>query len=312
MLRVERVSFSYHGEPALVDAALEVEYGERLAVLGPSGSGKSTLLRVVAGLVRPDAGRVLLGERDLADVPSHRREIGLMHQEGALFPHLDVGGNVAFGLRMTGRPRAERERRAAELLELVGLTGFERRSVAALSGGERQRVGLARALARQPRVLLLDEPLGSLDRPLRERLVDDLADLFDRLGLTVIHVTHDVGEAFAIAGRVAVMRDGHVVQQGTPDELWMRPADEWVAGFLGMTNIREQEGRRLVVRPEAVRLASGEGAVVVDVRRRGPTVHVRVRLDDGEVLESASTAIEHPQPGERVRVEIDLAGIVPV
>ena len=312
MLRVERVSVSYNGLPALVEAGLELEQGERLALLGPSGSGKSTLLRAVAGLVRPHAGRVLLAGLDLAAVPSHRREVGLMHQEGALFPHLDVGGNVAFGLRMAGLPRAERERRASEVLELVGLAGFERRTVAALSGGERQRVGLARALARQPRVLLLDEPLGSLDRPLRERLVDDLADLFDRLGLTLIHVTHDVGEAFAIADRVAVMRAGRVVQQGTPDELWMRPADEWVAAFLGMTNIRAHEGGRFVVRPEAVRLAPGEGAVVIDVRRRGPTVHVRVRLDDGEVLESASTALEHPQLGERVRVEIDSCGTVGV
>lgn len=312
MLRVERVRVSFAGVPALADAALEVEEGERLAVLGPSGSGKSTLLRVVAGLLRADAGRVLLAGRDLADVPSHRREIGLMHQDGALFPHLDVAGNVAFALRLAGLSRVDRERRTAELLELVGLPGFEGRSLDGLSGGERQRIGLARALARQPRVLLLDEPLGSLDRPLRERLVQELAELFERLRLTVIHVTHDVGEAFAIGDRVAIMREGRIVQQGTPDDVWKRPADEWVAGFLGMTNIRQRNGRRVVVRPEAVRLLPGDDAVVVAVQRRGSAVHARVRLDDGEVLESVSAGLEQPQLGQRVRVEIDSGGIVEV
>ena len=312
MLRVERVGVSFAGVPALADAALEVEESERLAVLGPSGSGKSTLLRVVAGLLRADAGRVLLAGRDLADVPSHRREIGLMHQDGALFPYLDVAGNVAFALRLAGLSRVDRERRTAELLELVGLPGFEGRSLDGLSGGERQRIGLARALARQPRVLLLDEPLGSLDRPLRERLVQDLAELFERLRLTVIHVTHDVGEAFAIGDRVAIMREGRIVQQGTPDDVWTRPADEWVAGFLGMTNVRQRNGRRVVVRPEAVRLLPGDDGVVVAVQRRGPAVHARVRLDDGEVLESVSAGLERPQLGQRVRVEIDSGGIVEV
>ncbi len=232
-----------------------------------------------------------------------------MHQEGALFPHRDVAGNVGFGLRMRNVPRAERERRTSELLELVGLAGFEQRSLGGLSGGERQRVGLARALAPEPRVLLLDEPLGSLDRPLRERLVEELRELFQRLRLTVIHVTHDVAEAFAIGDRVAVMRDGRIVQAGTPDELWARPADEWVARFLGMANIREEDGRRVVVRPEAVRVTRGEGAVVVAAERRGAVVLLRVRRDDGEVLESVTTELDHPEPGERVRVEIDPAGV---
>jgi len=310
VLRVDKIRVSYDGVPALADAELEVEKGEQLAVLGPSGSGKSTLLRVVAGLLRPEAGRVLLAGRDLVGIPSHRREIGLMHQDGALFPHLDVAGNVEFGLRMAGLRRVERERRTAELLELVGLPGFERRSLAGLSGGEQQRVGLARALAPEPRVLLLDEPLGSLDRPLRERLVEELSELFERLGLTVIHVTHDVGEAFAIGDRVAVMHEGRVVQHATPDDLWARPADEWIANFLGMTNIREQDGRRVVVRPEAVRLTPGDAAVVVAVQRRGPAVYSRVRLEDGEILESVSTGLEHPQLGDRVGVEVDRGGII--
>jgi thiamine transport system ATP-binding protein len=311
MLRVEGLRVSFDGVPALAGVDLEVAAGERLAVLGPSGSGKSTLLRAVAGLQRPDAGRVVLGGRDLAGVPPHRRGIGLMHQDGALFPHRDVAGNVAFGLRMQGRPRSERERRTGEVLELVGLAGFGRRSLGGLSGGERQRVGLARALAPEPRVLLLDEPLGSLDRPLRERLVEDLRELFDRLGLTVIHVTHDVAEAFALGHRVAVMRDGRVVQDGTPDELWGAPADEWVAGFLGMANVREHDGRRVVIRPETVRLRPGQGGIVLAAERLGPYIRLRVQLEDGEVLESVTTELDHPAPGDAVRVEVDPAGIVP-
>ena len=312
MLRVDDVRVVFDGAAALAGVGLEVAEGERLAVLGPSGSGKSTLLRVVAGLQRPDAGRVLLAGRDLAGVPPHRRGIGLMHQEGALFPHRDVLGNVTFGLRMQRVSRRERERRASELLELVGLAGFERRSLGGLSGGERQRVGLARALAPEPRVLLLDEPLGSLDRPLRERLVGELGELFERLSLAVVHVTHDVGEAFAIGDRVAVMREGRLVQCGAPDDLWARPEEEWVARFLGMANIREQNGRRVVVRPEAVRVGPGEGGVVLAADRRGPVVQLRVQLDDGEVLESVTTELDHPRAGDAVHVEIDPDGVVPV
>jgi thiamine transport system ATP-binding protein len=310
VLRVERLAVAFDGVPALAGVDLEVDQGERLAVLGPSGSGKSTLLRTVAGLLRADAGRVLLSERDLAGVPPHRRGIGLMLQEGALFPHRDVAGNVAFGPRMAGSPRAQRERRTAELLELVGLGGFERRSIRTLSGGELQRVALARALAPEPRVLLLDEPLGSLDRPLRERLLDELAELFERLGLTVVHVTHDVGEAFAIGDRIAVMRAGRIVQHGAPEEVWSRPVDEWVAAFLGMTNIRERNGRRFVIRPEAVRVAPGDGAVVLAAQRRGAVVHLRVRLDAGEELDAVTAELDHVRAGERVSVHVDPAGVV--
>jgi thiamine transport system ATP-binding protein len=233
-----------------------------------------------------------------------------MFQEGALFPHLDVAANVAFGLRMAGMAPKQREQRAAELLALVGLGGLGRRSVGTLSGGERQRVALARALAPQPRLLLLDEPLGSLDRPLRERLTDELTELFERLNLTVIHVTHDVAEAFAIGDRVAVMRNGAVVQHATPDALWKRPADEWVARFLGMTNLRELDGRRVLIRPEAVRVAPGEGAHVASLQRRGATVWLRLRLDDGEELDAVTTALDHPRIGDQVQVAVDPAGIV--
>jgi thiamine transport system ATP-binding protein len=308
-LAVEQLAVSFDGSPALAGVELEVAAGERLAVLGPSGSGKSTLLRAIAGLQRPDAGRVVLDGRDLAGVPTHERGIGLMFQDGVLFPHRNVEGNVAFGLRMQGMPRGERAGRVARVLELVGLSGFERRSTTNLSGGERQRVALARALAPEPRVLLLDEPLGSLDGPLRERLLRDLEALFERLRLTVVLVTHDVGEAFAIGDRVAVFRDGRVVQAAQPDELWARPVDAWTARFLGIRNVREREGRTVVIRPEAVRVERGEGAVVLSAERRGPVVRLRVRIDGGDELDAVTTALEHPRRGDRVAVEIDPAGV---
>lgn len=313
MLRVEGVSVTFGEKRALDDVWLELAHGEVVTVLGPSGSGKSTLLRVIAGLVRPDRGRVLLEGRDLAGVPPHRRGIGLVFQDHALFPHRDVWGNVVFGLRMQGSPPEELERRGREVLALVGLQGFERRSVSTLSGGEQQRVALARALAPRPRVLLLDEPLGSLDRRLRDRLLEDLADLFERLEVTALYVTHDQGEAFALGDRVVVLRDGRVAQVGAPDELWAAPTDADVALFLGLRNIRDGS----VIRPEAVRVvAARDGArgagVVESARRVGPTVQLRVRLDDGERLDAAVTAVEHPLPGDRVDVEIDPEGIVPL
>jgi thiamine transport system ATP-binding protein len=310
-LQVEDVVVGFAERRVLDAVSLEVADGEVLAVLGPSGSGKTTLLRVIAGLERPDAGRVLLDGRDLADVPVHRRGIGLVFQDHALFEHRDVAANVAFGLRMRGASRDEIARRVAELLELVGLTGLEHRAVTTLSGGERQRVALARALAPDPRLLLLDEPLGSLDRRLRDRLLEDLGSLFDEVGVTAVYVTHDQGEAFELGDRVAVLRDGRIVQVGTADELWARPADEDVARFLGLANV---DGAQ-IVRPEAVSvrtIADGEpgDGVVESLVRRGPTVHLEVRLDDGTPLEAALTAVDHPAVGDRVAVEIDPAGIV--
>jgi thiamine transport system ATP-binding protein len=310
VIAVEHVDVTLDGTPILRDVGLSVPEGETLALLGPSGSGKSTLLRVVAGLQRPTRGRVLLDGRDVTGEPAHRRGVGLVFQDAVLFPHRDVGRNVAFGL--AGLERAERDRRVADALGLVGLEGLERRPVGTLSGGEAQRVALARALAPAPRVLLLDEPLGALDGPLRDRLQDDLRALFERLALTVIHVTHDVGEAFALGRRVAVLRDGAIAQVASPDELWRRPADAWVARFLGMRNVVERDGSPVVVRPEAVRVAPGEGATVVSAERRGPIVLLTVLRDDGTRLEAATTTLDPPQPGERVQVEIDDDGVVGV
>ena len=309
MLRADEISVAFDSVQALDHATLDVADGEVVTVLGPSGSGKTTLLRVVAGLQRPDEGRVLLDGRDLAGVPPHLRGIGLVFQDHALFPHRDVFGNVSFGLRMRGESTAETTARTRELLELVGLAGYERRSVATLSGGEQQRVALARALAPEPRVLLLDEPLGSLDRPLRERLLEDLGRLFDELGSTAVYVTHDRAEAFALGDRVAVMRAGAIEQIGEPDELWAHPASWEVARFLGLGNVRDGT----IVRPEAITVVHAVGGghgVVERALRQGPTVRLSIRLDDGSLLDAVSSSLAHPKRGDRVDVHVDPEGIV--
>jgi thiamine transport system ATP-binding protein len=309
VLHIESLGVRFDGESALDEASLDVGHGEIVTVLGPSGSGKTTLLRVVAGLQRPELGRVLLDGEDLADVPPHRREIGLVFQDHALFPHRDVFGNVSFGLRMRGDSPQAIEARTTELLELVGLVGLERRTVGTLSGGEQQRVALARALAPEPRVLLLDEPLGSLDRRLRDRLLEDLDRIFDELGSTAIYVTHDQTEAFALGDRVAVMRAGRVVQVATPDELWAHPHDADTARFLGLANVDDDEA----IRPEAVsvRRADGDGDGVVErVTRTGALVRLVVRLDDERRLVAVAAAVDHPAAGDRVDVDVDPHGIV--
>jgi thiamine transport system ATP-binding protein len=311
-LTLERIGVGIDGRRILDDVTLDVADGERLALLGPSGSGKSTALRVIAGLQAPSAGRVLLDGRDVTRVPAHLRGVGLVFQDAALFPHRDVAGNVGFGPRVAGLTDDERRTRVSEALELVGLAGTERRDVTTLSGGEAQRVALARALAPRPEVLLLDEPLGALDGPLRRRLQTDLRALFERLELTVVHVTHDVGEAFELGDRVAVLRDGRLAQVATPDELWARPADDWVARFLGMTNVVRDGDRANVIRPEGVRVQPGEGAVVVSADRDGAVVRLRVRQDDGIELDAVVVGVDVPRTGERVSVDVDPAGVVEV
>ena len=310
-LTLEEVGVAIDGSSILEGVSLEVGTGERLAVLGPSGSGKSTALRVAAGLQRPTAGRVLLDGVDVTGVPPHRRGIGLVFQDAALFPHRDVAGNVGFGPRVAQLPDGDRRARVAEALRLVGLAGMERRDVTTLSGGEAQRVALARALAPQPGVLLLDEPLGSLDGPLRERLQDDLRDLFERLALTAVHVTHDVGEAFALGDRVAVLRAGRVAQVATPEDLWARPADDWVARFLGMRNVLLDGDGATVTRPESVLVRPGSGATVLEADREGPIVRLRVRRADGVELHAVFVG-DAPSPGDAVAIEIDPAGVFEV
>jgi thiamine transport system ATP-binding protein len=309
---LEEVGVTIEGRPIVEGVSLDVRSGERLALLGPSGSGKSTVLRVIAGLLPPTAGRVLLDGTNVTGVPPHRRGIGLVFQDAALFPHRDVAGNVGFAPSVARLPNEERAARVAEALELVGLAGTERRDVTTLSGGEGQRVALARALAPRPGVLLLDEPLGALDGPLRQRLQADLRALFERLGLTVVHVTHDVGEAFALGDRVAILREGRLAQVAAPDELWANPADDWVARFLGIQNVVRDGDRATVTRPEAVRIAQGDDALVTAADRDGAVVRVRLRRDDGTELDSVVVGVGIPPVGSRVGVEIDPAGVVEV
>ncbi|MFI2102706.1 ABC transporter ATP-binding protein [Isoptericola sp. NPDC019693] len=222
------------GAVAVDGVSLDVAAGEIVALLGPSGCGKSSLLRAVAGLEPLAGGTVAFDGEDLAGVPVHRRGFGLLFQDGQLFPHRDVGRNVAYGLETQGLPRAERAARVAELLDDVGLAGYAGRSVATLSGGEKQRVALARALAPRPRLLLLDEPLSALDRRLRERLAVDVRDTLKATGTTAVFVTHDHDEAFTVADRVAVMDAGHLLQVDAPDVLLRAPASPRVAEFLGL------------------------------------------------------------------------------
>jgi thiamine transport system ATP-binding protein len=337
LLALDGVTVRYGGRRALDAVDLTVAEREIVCVLGPSGGGKSTLLRVVAGLVPADAGTVRLAGRDQAGVPAHRRGVGLMFQDHQLFPQRDVGGNVAFGLRMRRVPRAEAQRRVAGLLDLVGLPGAERRAVASLSGGEQQRVALARALAPRPRLLMLDEPLGQLDRDLRERLVTELRQLFRRLGTTVLAVTHDQAEAFALADRVVVVRDGRVAQTGPPAEVWRRPADPFVARFLGFRNVAAADvrpggtaltpwgeirvpsgtapGRRdVLIRPGGVRPAApGDGrprATVTARVFRGDHVLLHLAPEAGPELQAACPPHDAPAEGAVVGLEFDPAEVV--
>lgn len=231
MLSVEQLDVVIDAQPILEDVTLSVSDGEVVGVLGPSGSGKSTLLRAIAGLVEPASGDIRWDGASITQVPPHKRDFGLMFQGYALFPHMTVAENVRFGLRMTGHENIDRE--AGEALSWVGLDGFGPRDVDSLSGGEQQRVALARTLAPRPRLVMLDEPLGALDRNLRQKLVLDTREVLEERNVTGLVVTHDREEAVAMSDRLALMRGGTIVQTGRLDEILANPADEWVAGFLG-------------------------------------------------------------------------------
>ncbi|HSB02828.1 MAG TPA: ABC transporter ATP-binding protein [Anaerolineae bacterium] len=239
MLEVHHIFKTYEGKPLLNDISFTVAEGETICLLGASGSGKSTLLRIIAGLEESDSGFVSFNGIDLAATPPHLRDFGLVFQDYALFPHLNVNENVAFGLKMRRLPQAEIAERVANSLEMVNLGGFEKRQVTELSGGEQQRVALARALATRPRLLMFDEPLGALDRSLREDLLNELRTILHRTRIPAIYVTHDQEEAFTIAERVLILHDGEIVRAGTPADVWANPKSVFVAEFLGLGNIIE-------------------------------------------------------------------------
>lgn len=296
-LDVRDLSVAFDGHVVVDDVSLELPAGAVLAVLGPSGCGKSTLLRTIAGLEVPRSGSIHHAGRDLAGVPTHRRGFALMFQDGQLFPHLDVAANVAYPLRLRRRPRAEVAARVEELLALVNLPGYDDRMPATLSGGERQRVALARALAVQPRLLLLDEPLSALDRGLREHLAGELREILHDAGATALLVTHDQEEAFAVADRMAVMREGRLVQQGSLQDVWEHPADAWTATFLGYASVLQGD--------QAARLGAAAGSgtpwQAVALRRSALRVTAEGTLT-AWVLEARVTP-------DLVRVELDVEGI---
>ena len=331
MLELRDVSVRFGATAAVDDVSLGLEDGQVLAVLGPSGCGKSTLLRVVAGLQPVSAGSVLLDGRDVTGVPAHRRGFALMFQDGQLFPHLSVAGNVGYALRLRHTPRPEREARVAELLELVGLSEHVDRRPTTLSGGERQRVALARALAVRPRLLLLDEPLSALDRALREQLAGELREVLRAEGTTALLVTHDHEEAFTVADRMAVLREGRLVQSGTLQEVWGRPADPWTARFLGYAAVvtgpaaasvwsrsgppGETVPRTVALRRSAVRVtapAAGPGdtgATVVSARLTPEQWRVVVELPEVGRLDGVADATVPIRAGEQVSVVLDRSRI---
>lgn len=325
-LRLEGVSVAFDGVPVLDRVDLSVAPGEVVVLLGPSGCGKTTLLRTVAGLQEPDSGRVSWDGVDLAGVPTHERDVGLMFQDHVLFPHLDVAGNVAFGLRMAGMPEPQRDERVHRVLELVGLSGFGGRSVATLSGGEAQRVALARSLAPGPRLLLLDEPLGALDRALRDGLVGELGVLLRRLGQAAIHVTHDHDEAFSLADRIAVMAAGRIARAATPAEVWADPGSVAVARSVGHRNLVDlDDGGRcalgrlgggpatVLVRGDRLRLGTeGVPAVVRSVAFRSGRGEACLEVGGAGGLEVWVPVDRSLAPGGRVSVSLDEDAVVPL
>jgi spermidine/putrescine transport system ATP-binding protein len=257
-VRIENVTKRFDGVVAVDDLSLEIERGSFFAMLGPSGCGKTTTLRMIGGFEVPSEGRIFLGDRDVVGLPPYRRDVNTVFQSYALFPHLTIGENVAFGLRRRGVKGATLKTQVASVLERVGLEGFEKRKPRQLSGGQQQRVALARALVNSPRVLLLDEPLGALDLKLRKQMQLELKAIQHDVGITFVHVTHDQEEAMTMADTIAVMQGGRIEQLGTPSELYERPRTAFVAGFLGVSNLL----RGTVAGPASVRLETG-GEVTV-------------------------------------------------
>jgi len=352
-VRLSKVSAVFHhperGElPAVNEVDLDVRPGELMTLLGPSGCGKTTTLRMVAGFQEPSAGSIFIGERDVTKVPANGRDIGFVFQNYALFPHMNIFENVAYGLRVRRKAEAEIRESVTSVLALVGLAGYGERSPAELSGGQQQRVALARAIVIKPRVLLFDEPLSNLDAKLRVEMRSEILSLQKRLGITTLYVTHDQEEAMAISDRIAVMKDGRIAQQGTAAELYRRPASTFVASFIGRANIlpgtvlrsdatgveldisgqrlrfasdrRFEAGSRLsaVVRPEAISIVPAGSGVKVKLESRiylGDKMEFTLRLEDQllHVVKSNPTEMVPFAIGEDVFIDLprDAVHLIP-
>ncbi len=302
---------------AVAGIDLEVQRGEFFTFLGPSGSGKTTTLRMIAGFEDPSGGRIELAGEEVSGIPPNDRAVNTVFQDYALFPHMTVGDNVAYGLKVAGVDKAERARRRDEALEMVRLPDYAERKPGELSGGQRQRVALARAIVNRPKVLLLDEPLGALDLKLREQMQVELKTIQSEVGITFVYVTHDQDEALTMSDRIAVFNEGRIEQVSPPEELYERPRNEFVAGFVGVSNVIERGGQRLTIRPEKIQLlepgadADGlqsERGRVTEVAYAGMVTRYTVALDAGgelqlvrQNLEGASATVS-PEQGKEVLV----------
>jgi putative spermidine/putrescine transport system ATP-binding protein len=313
-VRVERARKTYGDVVAVDDIDLHVGEGEFFTLLGPSGSGKTTTLRMIAGFERPDAGRITLGGEDITRRPPYARDVNTVFQDYALFPHMTVAENVGYGLKVKGVPRRERSRQVEEVLRMVRLDGYGSRKPIQLSGGQRQRVALSRSIVNQPKVLLLDEPLGALDLKLRQEMQVFLKSLQRELNMTFLYVTHDQEEALTMSDHVAVFNEGRIEQVGTPADVYERPATEFVAGFVGTSNVFERHGRRLSIRPEKIQMRDddggpGEPGVVKEVDYLGTVTRYVVELDAGGrlvvVRQNLETSSEDALQarGRRVRLQ---------
>jgi ABC-type Fe3+/spermidine/putrescine transport system ATPase subunit len=341
ILEVKAIHKTHDGSPTLTGIDLSLFKGEILCLLGPSGCGKTTLLRIIAGLEKPDRGQVLFDKNDLASIPPYRRQFSMMFQEFALFPHKNVTENIAFGLRIQKLSEDVVAQRTTEMIELVGLQGMEYRDINDLSGGERQRVALARSLAPKPKLLMLDEPMGSLDRTLRERLILDLRQILKKVNATAIFVTHDQNEAFVLADRVAIFNKGFIEQQGIPENLFRNPGSEFVARFLGFQNLLPVTGNHdgsfqsaigsvnlpethavpgssltLLIRPEAARIVTNHpshpdheleiACRVIDCRFQGALYQLQVvtAITNIMLVFHLPSASPPPQPKDPLRLAL--------
>jgi putative spermidine/putrescine transport system ATP-binding protein len=307
-VRIRGVVKRFGATTAVAGVDLDIAAGEFFTMLGPSGSGKTTLLRMIAGFELPDQGTIELGGVDATSLPANARDVNTVFQDYALFPHMDVVGNVAYGLRIAKVPKAERVQRARAALEMVQLSGYETRRPSQLSGGQRQRVALARAIVNEPEVLLLDEPLGALDLKLRQEMQVELKAIQRRVGITFIYVTHDQEEALTMSDRVAVMSDGAIKQVDTPFRIYEQPANEFVAGFIGVSNLLEREGQQITVRPEKIRLLDtsespppglhAEPGTVDEVVYVGMVTRFIIALDGGGTVVAVRQNLETQAEGD--------------
>lgn len=291
-LRLVNLTKRFGKTVAVEGLSLEVQDGEIMTLLGPSGCGKTTTLRCIAGLLRPDAGDIYLGEERVTDLPPERREMGFVFQNYALWPHMTVYQNLAFGLELRGLPEAEIKRRIREALAMVRLSGFEDRYPRQLSGGQQQRIALARALVIEPHVLLLDEPLSNLDAQLREEMRFEIRELQKKLGITTVYVTHDQAEALVLSDRIAILNEGKIMQVGTPKEIYDRPSNKFVAGFIGLTSFMEGTIDRLDD-PKGYTVVRTEDGLEIRVRARdlpvGRKVTLAIRPEHIEIHKDATT-----------------------